>query len=45
MEKDIQQILLSEETIRRRVEEQRGETAFSLISGDYLGFAPKKICD
>ena len=31
--------------IRRRVEGQRGETAFSLISGDYLGFVPKKICD
>jgi len=23
----------------------RGETAFSLISADYLGFVPKKICD
>ena len=31
--------------IRRRVEGQQGETAFSLISGDYLGFVPKKICD
>ena len=31
--------------IRRRLEGKRGETEFSLISADYLGFAPKKICD
>lgn len=31
--------------IRRRLEVTRGETAFSLISADYLGFVPKKICD
>ncbi len=31
--------------IRRRLEGIRGETAFSLISADYLGFVPKKICD
>ena len=31
--------------IRRRVEGRRGEIAFSLISADYLGFVPKKICD
>ena len=32
-------------TIRRRMEGKRGETEFSLISADYLGFIPKKICD
>lgn len=32
-------------TIRRRIEEKRGETEFSLISADYLGFIPKKICE
>ena len=32
-------------TIRRRIEGVRGETAFSLISGDHLGFVPKKICE
>ena len=32
-------------TIKRRMEGKRGETDFSLISADYLGFAPKKICD
>ncbi|MDD3347151.1 metallophosphoesterase [Oscillibacter sp.] len=32
-------------TIKRRMEGQRGKTAFSLISADYLGFLPKKICD
>ena len=31
--------------IRRRIEGERGNTAFSLISADYLGFVPKKICD
>ena len=31
--------------IRRRIEGTRGNTAFSLISADYLGFVPKKICD
>ena len=31
-------------TIKRRMEGKRGETEFSLISADYLGFAPKKIC-
>jgi len=31
--------------IRRRWEGKRGETEFSLISADYLGFVPKKICD
>lgn len=31
--------------IRRRLEGKRGETEFSLISADYLGFVPKKICD
>jgi len=31
--------------IRRRLEGKRGETDFSLISADYLGFVPKKICD
>ncbi len=31
--------------IRRRTEGMRGETEFSLISADYLGFVPKKICD
>ena len=32
-------------TIRRRIEDVRGETAFSLISSDHLGFVPKKICE
>ena len=32
-------------TIRRRLEGKRGETEFSLISADYLGFVPKKICN
>lgn len=31
--------------IKRRLEGKRGETDFSLISADYLGFVPKKICD
>ena len=31
--------------IRRRIEGERGNTAFSLISAAYLGFVPKKICD
>lgn len=31
--------------IKRRMEGRRGETDFSLISADYLGFVPKKICD
>lgn len=31
--------------IRRRIEGERGKTAFSLISADYLGFVPKKICN
>nr|WP_325213426.1 metallophosphoesterase [uncultured Oscillibacter sp.] len=31
--------------VRRRLEGMRGETEFSLISADYLGFVPKKICD
>ena len=31
--------------IRRRVEGVRNGTAFSLISADYLGFAPVKLCD
>ncbi|MCI9644801.1 MAG: serine/threonine protein phosphatase [Oscillibacter sp.] len=31
--------------IRRRLEGTRGKTEFSLISADYLGFVPKKICD
>ena len=31
--------------IRRRIEGIHGKTAFSLISADYLGFVPKKICD
>ena len=32
-------------TIKRRMEGRRGETEFSLISADYLGFVPKKICE
>ena len=32
-------------TIKRRMEGKRGETEFSLISADHLGFIPKKICD
>ena len=31
--------------IRRRIEGERKKTEYSLISGDYLGFVPKKICD
>jgi len=31
--------------IRRRLEGERFGTAFSLISADYLGFIPKKICE
>ena len=31
--------------IRRRAEGERQGTAFSLISADYLGFQPKKICE
>ena len=31
--------------IRRRWEGERHGTGFSLISADYLGFAPKKICE
>ena len=31
--------------IRRRWEGERHGTLFSLISADYLGFAPKKICE
>jgi len=31
--------------IRRRMEGSRGKTEFSLISADYLGFIPKKICE
>ena len=31
--------------IRRRLEEERNGTTFSLISADYLGFVPKKICE
>ena len=31
--------------IRRALEEERKGTVFSLISADYLGFAPKKICE
>jgi len=31
--------------IRRRIEGERKETLFSLVSADYLGFVPKKICD
>ncbi|MBO4854706.1 MAG: metallophosphoesterase [Oscillospiraceae bacterium] len=30
---------------RRAVEGSREGTAFSLVSADYLGFVPKKICD
>lgn len=32
-------------TIRRRLEGMRGQTDFSLISADFLGFTPKKICE
>ena len=31
--------------IRRRWEGERHGTSFSLISADYLGFIPKKICE
>lgn len=33
------------QTVRRAVNGNRGETEFSLISADYLGFIPKKICE
>lgn len=32
-------------TIRRRLEGNRGQIEFSLISADYLEFIPKKICE
>ena len=32
-------------TIKRRMEGRRGQTEFSLISADHLGFVPKKICE
>ena len=32
-------------TQRRAFEGKRGFTDYSLISADYLGFVPKKICD
>ena len=32
-------------TIRRRLDGMLGDTAFSLISADFLGFIPKKICE
>ena len=32
-------------TIRRRMEGPRNGTEYALISADYLGFVPKKICD
>ncbi|MCQ2447557.1 MAG: metallophosphoesterase [Oscillibacter sp.] len=32
-------------TIKRRIEGTWEKTELSLISGDYLGFIPKKICD
>ena len=32
-------------THRRAFEGRRGETDYALISADYLGFVPKKICD
>ena len=32
-------------TIRRRLEGRYKNTEFSLISADYLGFVPKKICE
>lgn len=32
-------------SIRRRLEGERNGTVFSLISADYLGFVPKKICE
>ena len=32
-------------TIRRRLEGKRGDIEYSLISADYLGFIPKKICE
>ena len=31
--------------IKRRLEGGRNGTDFSLISADYLGFVPKKICE
>ena len=31
--------------IRRRLEGEREGMGFSLISADYLGFVPKKICE
>ena len=36
---------VSKEEFRRRLEEERNGTTFSLISADYLGFVPKKICE
>ena len=30
---------------RRALQGDRGRTAFYMVSGDYLGFHPKKICD
>ena len=30
---------------RRALQGDRGGTAFCMVSGDYLGFHPKKICD
>ena len=30
---------------RRALQGDRGGTAFYMVSGDYLGFHPKKICD
>ena len=30
---------------RRAIEGTREGTLFSLVSGDFLGFKPKKICD
>ena len=32
-------------THRRAFEGRRGETDYALVSADYLGFVPKKICD
>ena len=30
---------------RRALQGERGGTLFFMVSGDYLGFHPKKICD
>ena len=30
---------------RRALQGERGGTSFFMVSGDYLGFHPKKICD